>query len=95
MKRIKDLSQNVYIVYGPVGVGRTSFVLKCVTYLIQRRAFQLYFYIDLYGIKDKDVFRYKFNQITKFNYDGQVKLNEVKNKMMIIILDNADDFFEL
>jgi hypothetical protein len=70
MRRIKDLNQNVYIVYGQVGVGRTSFVLKCVTYLIERRVFELYFYIDLYGIKDMDIFRYKFNEITKFNYDG-------------------------
>ena len=85
----------IYIVYGPVGVGRTSFVLKCVTYLIERRVFEMYFYIDLYGIRDRDVFRYKFNEITKFNYDGEVKLQKVKNKMIIIILDNADDFFEL
>ncbi len=34
MKKIKDLNQIIYLVYGPVGVGRTSFVLKCVTYLI-------------------------------------------------------------
>lgn len=39
MKKIKDLNQNIYLVYGPVGVGRTSFVLKCVTYLIERRVF--------------------------------------------------------
>lgn len=95
MKKIKDLFQMIYIVYGSVGVGRTSFVLKCVTYLIERRVFEMYFYIDLYGIRDRDIFRYKFNEITKFNYDGEVKLQKVKNKMMIIILDNADDFFEL
>jgi DNA helicase IV len=39
MKRIKDLNQIIYIVYGAVGVGRTSFVLKSVTYLIERRVF--------------------------------------------------------
>lgn len=61
MKRIKDLTQSVYIIYGRLGVGRTSFALKCVTYLIERRLFEMYFYIDLYGIKDKDIFRYKFN----------------------------------
>lgn len=61
MKALKDLNQVVYIIYGKVGVGRTSFALKCVTYLIERKVFEIYFYIDLYGIKDKDVFRYKFN----------------------------------
>ena len=30
----------------------------------------MYFYIDMYGIKDRDIFRYKFNEVTKFNYDG-------------------------
>jgi hypothetical protein len=57
MKRIKDLNQAVYIVYGKVGVGRTSFALKSTTYLIERRIFEMYFYIDLYDIKDKDIFR--------------------------------------
>lgn len=95
MKRIKDFNQGIYIVYGSIGVGRTSFVLKCVTYLIQRRVFQLYFYIDLYGVKDVDVFRYKFNEVTKFNYDGEVGVREVRGKMMVLILDNVDDFFEI
>ena len=57
MKRIKDLNQAVYIVHGRVGVGRTSFALKSTTYLIERRIFEMYFYIDLYAIKDKDIFR--------------------------------------
>lgn len=55
----------------------------------------MYFYIDLYGVKDVDVFRYKFNEVTKFNYDGEVGVREVRGKMMVLILDNVDDFFEI
>lgn len=34
MKKIKELNQTIFIIYGPLGVGRTSFALKSTTYLI-------------------------------------------------------------
>lgn len=60
MKSFKE-SIPVFILHGQSGVGKTSFAIKTATYLIERRAYDLYFFIDLYDIKDKEMFRYKFN----------------------------------
>lgn len=58
------------MVYGKSGTGLTSFTMKVCTYMMERRVFEYFFFIDLYGIKDSVVFRYKFNETTKFQYDG-------------------------
>ena len=35
-----------------------------------------------------------FNEVTKFGYpNNRSNLNEVRNKQMLIILDNTDEFF--
>ncbi len=40
------------------------------------------------------MFRNKFNEVTKFGYpNNRSNLNEVRNKQMLIILDNTDEFF--
>ena len=61
MKSIKELQSNLYIVYGQSGVGKTTFTIKTATYLIERKAFDIYYFVDLYDIKNRDMFRYKFN----------------------------------
>ena len=72
MKNMMDPQINVYIylLYGDSGVGKTSFSIKAATYLIERKIYENYFFIDLYNIKDKDMFRYKFNEVTKLGYNS-------------------------
>lgn len=64
------------IIYGKSGTGLTSFTMKASTYMMERRVFEYFFFIDLYAIKDSIVFRYKFNEVTKFQYDGN-KINKM------------------
>lgn len=93
MKMIRDNQLSLFILYGHPGIGKTSFAIKAATYLIERRVFQIYFYIDLYDIKDTDMFRNKFNEVTKLDYPyNKASINEVKNKSIIIVLDNVDEF---
>jgi DNA replication protein DnaC len=61
MNKIKDPQTSIFIIYGHPGVGKTSFSVKTATYLIERGIYLIYFFIDLYNIKDKDMFRNKFN----------------------------------
>lgn len=94
MKAIKDNQYMVFFLYGHPGVGKTTFAIKAATYLIERRVFEIYFFVDLFDIKDKDMFRNKFNEVTMLGYPfNKSSMNEVKSKPMIIILDNVDDFF--
>jgi replication-associated recombination protein RarA len=94
MKTIKDNQINMLFLYGHPGVGKTTFAIKSATYLIERRVFEIYFFIDLYDIKDRDMFRNKFNEVTKLGYPfSKNSINEVRTKPMIIILDNIDEFF--
>jgi DNA replication protein DnaC len=91
MKKIKDPQISTFFLYGHPGVGKTSFSVKTATYLVERRAFDIYHFVDLYNINDKEMFRNKFNEVTKLGYPGnKVSLSEVKGKKMIIIFDNAD-----
>lgn len=91
MKTIKDNQLSFFILYGHPGIGKTTFAIKASTYLIERRVFEIYFFIDLYDIKDTDMFRNKFNEVTKLDYPyNKYSLNEVKSKPMIIVLDNVD-----
>lgn len=94
MKKIKDPQISTFFLYGHPGVGKTSFSVKAATYLVERRVCDIYFFIDLYNIKDRDMFRNKFNEVTKFGYpSNRASLTEVRGKKMIIIFDNADEFF--
>lgn len=68
MKTVKDNQFIYYFLYGHPGIGKTTFAIKTSTYLIERRVFEIYFFIDLYDIKDRDMFRNKFNEVTKFDY---------------------------
>jgi predicted AAA+ superfamily ATPase len=68
MKKIKDPQISTFILYGLSGVGKTTFSIKTATYLIERRIYEIYFFIDLYDINDKEMFRHKFNEVTKFGY---------------------------
>lgn len=61
MKKLKEPNLSIFVLYGHPGVGKTSFAIKTATYLIERRVYEIYFFIDLYDIKDKDMFRNKFN----------------------------------
>lgn len=61
MKIIKDNQISFYFLYGHPGIGKTTFAIKASTYLIERRVFEIYFFVDLYDIKDRDMFRNKFN----------------------------------
>lgn len=61
MKTVKDNQLSLFILYGHHGIGKTTFAIKAATYLIERRVFEIYFFIDLYDIKDTDMFRNKFN----------------------------------
>ena len=51
--------------------------------------------MDLYDIRDREMFRNKFNEVTGLGYPSNQKaMLEVRSKqMLIIILDNIDDFF--
>lgn len=94
MKSIKDNQYSVFFLYGHPGVGKTTFAIKSATYLIERRVFELYFFVDLFDIKDTDMFRNKFNEVTMLGYpSSNTTFNELRNKSMIIILDNVDEFF--
>jgi predicted AAA+ superfamily ATPase len=68
MKTIKDNQYNIFFLYGHPGVGKTTFAIKSATYLIERRVFEIYFFIDLFDIKDRDMFRNKFNEVTMLGY---------------------------
>ena len=93
MKMIRENQLNLFILYGHPGIGKTTFAIKAATYLIERRVFQIYFFIDLYDIKDTDMFRNKFNEVTKLDYPyNKASINEVKNKPIIIVFDNVDEF---
>jgi DNA replication protein DnaC len=61
MKKIKDQRFYLFFLYGHSGIGKTSYAIKTATYLIERRVYEIYFFIDLYNIKDRDMFRNKFN----------------------------------
>lgn len=39
-------------IYGKSGVGLTTFSVKASTYMMERRIFSYFFFIDLYDIKD-------------------------------------------
>ena len=91
MKKLKEPNLSIFVLYGHPGVGKTSFAIKTATYLIERRVYEIYFFIDLYDIKEKDMFRNKFNKVTKFGYpNNRNNLNEVRVKQMLIIFDNTD-----
>lgn len=91
MKKIKQPNLYLFFLYGYPGVGKTSFAIKTATYLIERRVYEIYFFIDLYDIRDRDMFRNKFNEVTKFGYpNNRSSLNEVRGKQMLIIFDNTD-----
>lgn len=40
------------VVYGKTGTGLTNFSVKASTYMMERRIFTFFFFIDLYDIKD-------------------------------------------
>lgn len=61
MKKIMDKNNSLFLINGPAGIGKTTFAKKAVTYLIERRVFEMYFFIDLYGFQDRAMFRNKFN----------------------------------
>lgn len=61
MKALKENQYTVFFLYGQSGVGKTTFAIKASTYLMERRVFEIYFFIDLFDIKDRDMFRNKFN----------------------------------
>jgi DNA replication protein DnaC len=61
MKNLQDNQYNTFFVYGFPGVGKTTFSIKAATYLLERQIFHIYYFIDLFGIRDRDMFRNKFN----------------------------------
>lgn len=80
-------------VFGKSGVGLTTFSIKASTYMTERRIFEFFFFVDLYDIKDEVVFRYKFNEVTKFQYDGSsISETGVKNRKILVLFDNCDEF---
>lgn len=94
MKKILDKATNIMVLYGPSGIGRTTFAMKSVTYLVERRVIDLWFFVDLYDIRDKAMFRNKFNEVTGLGYpSNRTAMGEVRSKQMFLILDNIDDFF--
>ena len=67
--------------------------MKAATYLMERRLFEYFFFLDLYEIKDSIVFGFKFNEVTKFDYHhGVVNQLSIKNQKILLLLDNCDDF---
>lgn len=63
--------------------------------MMERRVFEFFFFFDLYDIKDVTVFRYKFNEITKFQYNGSSIIDYgIKNKKMLLLFDNCDSFID-
>lgn len=79
-------------IYGKSGVGLTTFSLKASTYMMERRIFFYFFFIDLYDIKDEIVFRYKFNEITNYQYTGEYINPTCAKDRILILFDNCDDF---
>lgn len=69
---MREYQQNLYLIHGEEGVGLTTFAIKAASYLMERRVFEYFFFIDLYEIKDETVFRFKFNEITKFNLSNDM-----------------------
>lgn len=61
MKNLQNNQYNTFFVYGHPGVGKTTFAIKAATYLLERQIFYIYYFVDLFGIKDRDMFRNKFN----------------------------------
>ena len=63
--------------------------------MMERRQLEYFFFMDLYDIKDKIVFGFKFNELTKFDYkNGVVNQLSIKNHKILLLLDNCDDFLE-
>ena len=91
MKNLQDNQYNTFFVFGFPGVGKTTFAIKAATYLLERQIFHIYHFIDLFGIKDRDMFRNKFNEVTNLNFPFNNSLiKELSSRKIIIILDNID-----
>ena len=84
----------MFLVHGEEGVGLTTFTIKVATYMMERRFFEYFFFFDLYDIKDTTIFRFKFNEITKFDYNGAMQ-GSIKDKKIFFLFDNCDDFLKL
>ena len=56
----------------------TTFAVKVAGYLMERRLFEYFFFVDLYDIKDSTIFRFKFNEIAKFDYNGMMPEGSIK-----------------
>ena len=96
IKKIMEKAGSLSVLYGPSGIGKTTFAIKAVTYLIERRVLELYFFVDLYDIRDRAMFRNKLNEVTGLSYPANKSvIAEARGKKMSIILDNADDFFNM
>ena len=95
MKNLQDNQYTVFFLFGHPGVGKTTFAIKAATYLLERQVFNIYYFVDLFGIKDRDMFRNKFNEVTNLNFPFNYNLiKELSNrKTVVIILDNVDEFF--
>jgi len=91
MKNLQNNQYNTFFIYGHPGVGKTTFAIKAATYLLERQIFHIYYFVDLFGIKDRDMFRNKFNEVTNldFPYNHSI-IKEISGRKMIIILDNVD-----
>ena len=95
MKNLQDNQYHIFFLFGHPGVGKTTFAIKAATYLLERQVFNIYYFVDLFGIKDRDMFRNKFNEVTNLNFPFNYSLiKQVSNrKTVVIILDNVDEFF--
>ena len=60
---------------------------------MERRLFEYFFFVDLYDIKDPTIFRFKFNEITNFDYHGVME-GSIKDKKILFLFDNCDDFLK-
>lgn len=92
---MREYQQSLYLVHGVEGVGLTTFSVKAASYLMERRVFEYFFFIDLYEIRDSTLFRFKFNEVTKFDLDNEMYETSIKTKKILFLLDNCDDFLKI